>query len=495
MAHATSRELRAARRKTGPVPVNRRRRARVGAALGGFVLALGVAGPVLGATSFTVNSTADSTDGSCGSAVGECTLREAIEAAVATPGLDTIGFDGAVFVPGPAPVRIMLAEELPVVADAAGTIVTGAGASVRIDGGGAVANGLVLASAPGVPLAKATVANLTVEGFTNHGVHICGGLPPLCDSDLSGALVRNVVAVSSGATGILIEGRTNKQPRVIDSVAFQSGGDGIHLQGNPSMIGPRVQGSTASRSGGRGIWLAADQQTGSVVINSFGLKSDDDGIALTDDGATVKPRLANVVAYANGNGIAMINGQLDGPMITNAVASANTGRGFLLSANPATAAELTRVVADSNGSHGISLDGVGSGAKIERAHVVGNEESGIHTDAETALTVTDVIAAANFGGMSLSAEDSIVDRVNSSGNYYGTGVAITGGGNTVTNSSTLADGTYAFGVSIDDGSSGNTVEGNVSLGNGVDLFDYNDDCGGNAWSNNVFFSGSESCVH
>jgi CSLREA domain-containing protein len=467
----------------------------MGAALGGVVLALGVAAPVLGAT-FTVNSTADSTDGSCGSAAGECTLREAIEAAVATPGLDTIGFDGAVFVPGPDPVRIMLASELPVVADAAGTAVTGAGASVRIDGGGAVANGLVFASAPGVPLGKVTVANLTVRGFTNHGVHVCGGIPPVCDADVSGALVRNVVAVESGASGILIEGRVNLRPRVIDSVAFESGGSGIRLQGNPSMIGARVEGSTASRSGGRGIWLLADRQTGSVVVDSFGLKSADDGIALTDDGATVEPRIGNVVAYANGNGVAMFNAELVEPTISNAVATANTGRGFVLSASTATAAALTRVVADSNESHGIFLGGSGRGARIVRALAVGNAESGIHSEAETGLTMTGVTAAANYGGIRLSAADSTVDRTNSSGNYYGSGVAIeTAGGNTVTESSTLANGTYAFGVSIDEGSSGNTVEGNVALGNLVDLFDENEDCGGNAWSDNVFFSGSEPCVH
>src|SRR5215470_13141930 len=85
------------------------------AALGVCLLALATTAR---AATFVVNSTADTTDGSCDVAVGGCTLREAIEAAVATPGRDTIHFDPAVFPHGPTPVPIVLASELPMIADA-----------------------------------------------------------------------------------------------------------------------------------------------------------------------------------------------------------------------------------------------------------------------------------------------------------------------------------------------------------------------------------------
>jgi CSLREA domain-containing protein len=495
MALANSSQVRPGRRRVRPVLVKPRCRAAMGTALAGIGLALAVAAPVLGAT-FTVNSTMDFSDGSCGPAAGACTLREAIEAAVATAGRDTIDFDGAVFVPGPNPVRITLASALPMVADPAGTTVTGAGASVRIDGASTVENGLVFASAAGVPLGRVTVANVTVQGFTHHGIHICGGLPPACDADVNGALVRNVVAVSSGASGIVIEGRVNKRPRVIDSVTFQSGEDGIRLHGSQAMPGARVEGCTASRNGRSGIALPAEQQTGSVIADSFGLKSDNDGIAVTDDGSTIEPEITNVVAYANNNGIRLSNDQLVAPTISNAVASKNAARGIVVGANSGTDVVLTRVTSDSNVSYGIFLDGLGTGAKITGGRVVGNEDFGIHTDAEIDLKVADVIVAANYGGISLSAADSVVERVNSSGNYYGSGVAIVAGdGNAVTDSSTLGNGTYAYGVAIGLGSSGNTVEANVALGNGIDLNDDNDDCDGNVWSENIYLSGNQPCIH
>src|SRR5689334_13245296 len=104
------------------------------------------------AATFIVNSAADATDGSCDSSPGGCTLREAIEAAVATPGRDTIAFDGSVFPKGPPFAQIVLTTPLPIIADPAGTVVDGGHGGVEIIGNGSVAEGLVFASAPGMPL-------------------------------------------------------------------------------------------------------------------------------------------------------------------------------------------------------------------------------------------------------------------------------------------------------------------------------------------------------
>ena len=230
----------------------RRRRRRVVTALGVCVLAVAASAR---AATFVVNSKTDATDGSCVPAPGGCTLREAIEAAVATAGRDTIRFDASVFPHGAVPVLIPLASALPVIADPAGTVIDGSGASVRIFGGGAIEDGLVFASAPGVPLTKPTVANVSVDSFTGDGVAICGGLPPTCDADVTGAVVRNVFVNGTGRSGITIAGRVVKKAQVIDSVTFQTSSDGIALFAG-TLIGARVEGSTASRSGLDGISLS-----------------------------------------------------------------------------------------------------------------------------------------------------------------------------------------------------------------------------------------------
>ena len=58
------------------------------------------------AANFTVNSTADTDDGTCD--VSSCTLREAINAANAAAGFDTILFDPSVF-PEASPATIDVA--------------------------------------------------------------------------------------------------------------------------------------------------------------------------------------------------------------------------------------------------------------------------------------------------------------------------------------------------------------------------------------------------
>jgi len=73
-----------------------------------------------------------------------------------------------------------------------------------------------------VALGKVTVANGALEGFGGDGIRICGGALPERAADVTGALVRNVVAVDCGGSGIRLEGRINKKPRVLGSVT--SGG-------------------------------------------------------------------------------------------------------------------------------------------------------------------------------------------------------------------------------------------------------------------------------
>jgi CSLREA domain-containing protein len=189
------------------------------------------------AATFTVNNNADTTDGVCGPAAGGCTLREAIEAVVATPGRDTITFDPAVFPKAPGTAGITVTSALPVIADPAGTVIDGGSGRVQVfASGGLMSDGLVFESGTaGVPLVKVTVANVFIGGFTGTAVHLCGGVRPDCDADVSGALVHDVVAAGGGdGDGIRIEGRVVAKARVIDSVTWPSGGAGIRASADRS---------------------------------------------------------------------------------------------------------------------------------------------------------------------------------------------------------------------------------------------------------------------
>ena len=95
--------------------------------------------PPAHAVTFTVNSTADTSDatpgdGMCDDGTGVCTLRAAIEEANTLNGADTINFDPTVF-PPEAPATISPASDLPPLADStAGTTIDGSGAGVIVDG-------------------------------------------------------------------------------------------------------------------------------------------------------------------------------------------------------------------------------------------------------------------------------------------------------------------------------------------------------------------------
>lgn len=446
----------------------------------------------LSAATLRVNSTADTTDGVCGPAVGECTLREAIAAAVATAGRDTIRFAPDVFVARSESVLIELLTPLPIVADPAGTVIDGAGASVRIYGRDTITHGLVFASGPDVALGKVTVANLAVQGFGGHGIHVCGGAPPECDEDVTGALLRNVVAANCGGTGLRVEGRNNKKPRVVDSLTFATGNDGIRLAASQSMIGARVEGSTATRCGGSGIALGAARQTGSAVVDSFGIKCVLEGVFMGDEGTNVKPTIANVVAVGNRNGITMSSGQLIAPTITGSVATDNE-TGVKLLANESVTPTITKVVADANVVHGIDVEG-GSGVTISRSRVVANGYSGVATESSVGLSVVDVMAMGNLTGVALGSVNGVVTRVNAA-NSRGYGISVEAGGNTIVGNSTLANGSYSAGIAVAQGSGGNVVRANVALGNStLDLLDDNPACGTNLWESNFIMGRNQPCI-
>lgn len=455
------------------------------------------------AATFTVNSAADTTDGTCGPAVGACTLREAIEGVVATPGRDTIAFDPIVF-PAHGANAISLTSPLPVIADTAGTVIDGAGAGVTLIGGPGVGPGLVFASAPGLPLAKVTVANFVALSFTGTAVHICGGAPPDCADDVTAALVRNVAVSGAGGDGIRIAGGVVKKAQVIDSVVSRAGGCGIRLFGE-SLLGPRVQGSSALDSGSCGgvLLKATGGITGATIVDSLAVRGAGPGIAVSGQDVT-KAKLDHVVASDNGGVGIVVRADRNNASakISDTLVTRNGNAGMELASDTAetTGATLESVVADGNTFQGINFSGLARGAKITRTAVVGNTDHGI--DATSGMTtvgisgakISDVVAADNNDGFILRAGASVLQDIRAGANV-GTGITLFegDGGNTIAKNTTGGNGRN--GITLID-SLANVIQKNVALGNSsTDLRDDTPGCDANIWTANVFGIKSDPCIH
>lgn len=129
-----------------------------------FAAAVSPGTPTVFAATFTVNSTADTFDGVCDST--NCTLREAISAANAAAGIDTISFN---ITAGPGTLKtIAIASELPDVTDP--VIIDGAtqpgfalAPVVRIRGGALIgSDGIVLNGGA----SGSTIRGLSITNFT-----------------------------------------------------------------------------------------------------------------------------------------------------------------------------------------------------------------------------------------------------------------------------------------------------------------------------------------
>ena len=192
---------------------------------------LGVPEPALAGT-FTVNSAADPGDGVC--SASECTLREAISAANAGPGTDTINFDPGVFSPG----TITPTTPLPPLTHA-GITIDGSGTSVTLDGSllnsdiafegaikvlapAAAFKGFTIRNAPNFgilvfpagPVTSLTVTNMTIAAESQYGVSV-----------FSDGAIRNVSvsgSIISGTGGVSISGVRNSGISIMNNVSFSA---------------------------------------------------------------------------------------------------------------------------------------------------------------------------------------------------------------------------------------------------------------------------------
>jgi len=224
--------------------------------------------PPAHAATFTVNSTADTSDaapgdGTCDDGTGVCTLRAAIEEANALDGADTINFDPTVFPPG-APATILLTSDSLILADSsAGTTIDGTGAGVIVDGNNnpALTEGFWLISDNNV------LRRLQIQRFPGDGVLIDGsgntveycyiGTDP-AGNDLGNG--ENGVSIMStlGTAGSNTVGPGNV-------IGFNDG-DGVFIQGRNNVVRDNYIGTDAAGNdlgnGANGVDIQPIEGTG-----------------------------------------------------------------------------------------------------------------------------------------------------------------------------------------------------------------------------------------
>lgn len=347
-------------------------------------------------TTFTVNTTSDTNDGVCNTT--HCSLREAILAANANAGTDTIAFN----IPGTGPHTIALTSALPTVTDpviidgytqpgaspntnATGAInsvlmieLNGSGAGntdgLNITGGGSTVRGLVINrfSRNGIILQTnggnriegnfigTNVAGNADLGNALNGILISqssnntvGGTTASARNLISGNDNEGIAIIGNGATGNLVQGNyigTN----VTGLSALGNSFVGVNIFTANNTVGGAVEArNVISANGGAGVALQGANAIGNLIQRNF--------IGVGADGTTP---LGNVPATVPGGsglgwGVLFSNGAASNSATDNLIAN-NVAEGVLVFANSAINNAILRNAIFANGSLGIDLglDGV-----------------------------------------------------------------------------------------------------------------------------------------
>ena len=354
------------------------------------------------AATFTVNSTADPGDGVCDAS--ECTLREAIGAANANAGTDTITFN----IPGDGAHTIRPASALPTITDP--VIIDGytqPGASPNTNGPGLGSNAVLKIELDG-----------TDAGTDANGLHITGGSSTVRGLVInrfgqapSGKVTRNGIVVETNG-GNLIEG--NFIGTDITGTAARGNGDaGIGIRSANNTLGgttPAARNVIAG-NGNTGIAIvfsAARENTvqgnfiGTDVTGGAALPNGGHGIVVNQSannligGAT--PAARNLVSANGLSGIAILN--TNGP---------NLVQGNLIG----TAVDSTSPLG--NGSHGVIIgsivrspasDNTVGGTTADTGNVIAhNRGGGVFVESGTGNAVLGNFIFSNLGlGVDLDAD-------------------------------------------------------------------------------------------
>ena len=426
------------------------------------------------ATTYTVNSTADTSDGSCSAL--DCTLREAVIAANANAGSDTINFA----IPGTGVQTIATTSLI----DVTGPVVIDGysqpGASPNTNASGANNAQIKIAinssaipeghSALRVFASGSTIKGLSIYGTAgtggdNSSLYIAGannlriegnyiGTDPAGTTALG---PRSRINVASATTGLVIGGETAAARNVLSAVTL-TGANGALVQGN--LIGTNAAGTADLGPGGFHLLY---------VGNSSGV---------TVGGTTTAARnviSGGITGAANANGVyldgasnTVIRGNYIGLNAAGTAAVANY-TGILVSSSSGTHVSDNVISGNTTGVWALGTSG-GTGLSVEDNYI------GLAADGLTAV--------ANSTGITLSTTNTSIKSNyisgNSSGVFYAAGRATAATDflrdNVIGLNIAGADRGNSNGVAVQGGTAIigglGAGEGNVIAGNGVGVWIY-----------------------
>lgn len=316
-----------------------------------------------GAATFAVSKTADTNDGVCNA---DCSLREAITAANAAAGGDTITF-------GVAGLFTITGSALPQITGS--LVVNGTSAPgwvsapvVRIDGTGlAAGNGLSFAAGA----SSSSVSALAVTGFPANGIEILGA----------------TTVITRSYVGVALDGTTDAG----------NGQSGIRVAGANCAIGNTNVGNVISGNGERGILVMAGANNLTIRANRIGTNA---------AGTAAVPNDGNGIYGTGGTGV-FVGGAIAGQGNT---ISGNGGLGIDLDNSSATwTIHGNNIGVDATGAAG--LGNVGGGVRVQTSG---------HTIGSTFAAGRNIISANGSSGIVVG---SAANAVTVFGNYIGTNAA------------------------------------------------------------------------
>jgi CSLREA domain-containing protein len=226
--------------------------------------------PVFAAT-FTVTKTADTNDGTCNA---DCSLREAIVAANATAGADTIVLaSGLTYTLTLGPF------------DPAGTVVPGAGdlditQPLIIEGNGSIVDAGGIDRAFDIQGVAVTINNLTIKNGAAKGfLSLGGGLIVR-----GGSLTLNNCTVTANST--VVESSERDSGGGIAAVGSFNAGTGLATLATLTLSNTTVSGNTGSIGGGILCVLCTLVTTNATITGNTAIGGDGGGIALTGNAST-----------------------------------------------------------------------------------------------------------------------------------------------------------------------------------------------------------------
>ncbi len=401
--------------------------------------------PTVSAANFVVNSADDHNDGTCNGA--DCTLREAINAANAGAGGDTITFN----IPGGGVRTINVSGALGALTITKGVTIDGTtqpgfGGAPLIELNGANAGSI---SGLTINAQDVTVKGLIINRFTNFGINITGNAAVIqgnfigTDATGTNALGNAAGIQLTGVTGVRVGGTTTAARNLISG----NNGDGILITNSSTTS--LIQGNFI------GVNALGTAALGNIGTSTAGIRivsSNNNTIGGTAVGA------GNVISGNSGNfGV-------EGIKIQNS--SNNNVQGNIIGLNAAATAKIP------NNSGGIIITGgssnvIGGSSSAHRNVISGNSSHGILILSDNTQVKGNFLGTNGTGTAALGNDAA--------------GVLINGGDDNLIGGATIADrnlisGNANGGVRIAFAADNNDVQGNFigtevtglnGLGNGA----------------------------